>query len=189
MVLLANVIVSQIQIHLFCDLNTGVTQDLAECEQIHSIHQTSLGEVVAQTVGTVFFIQTNPVDVSLKVGFKVVDIDVTSMILHREKVLTFHISIFELKPATQSHFSFGGEVHSPVLSSFGFFCSEIDSLSGKLQICDQQGRAFAQSHTTVQHEDGHNIIPVFCEIGFVKFTEQLSQIFVSQEHLCFAIVP
>ena len=136
MVLSANVIVSQIQISLFCNLYTGVSQYFTESKQIHTIHQTSLGEVVSQTVGTVFFIQTNPIDVPLEVGFKVVDIDVTSMILHREKVLTFHISIFELKPATQSHFSFGGEVHSPVLSSFGFFCSEIDPLSGELQICD-----------------------------------------------------
>ena len=47
--LLANIIVSQIQISLFCDLYTGVSQDLTEGEQIHAIHQgvfSSLLEVI-----------------------------------------------------------------------------------------------------------------------------------------------
>ena len=99
MVLLANVIVSQIQICLFCDLYTGVSQDLTEGKQIHTIHQTSLGEVVSQTVGTVFFIQTNPVDVPLKVGFKVVDIDVAAVIFDREKIIAFHIPVLKLNPS------------------------------------------------------------------------------------------
>ena len=46
----------------------------------------------------------------------------------------------------------------------------------------------AMSRKVIQHEDGHNIIPVFCKIGLIKFGQQLSQIFVRQEHLCFSIV-
>ena len=109
------------------------------------------------------------IDVFLEVAFEIADTDRTAVFLDREEVVALHIPVLKLQPPPEYDFCFRREVYSPVFSAFGFFCSEIDSLSGKLQICDQQGRAFAQSHTTVQHEDGHNIIPVFCEIGFIKF--------------------
>ena len=72
LITLADVFIIQIQIRLFCDGHAGMSQELAQCVDVHPIHQTSLGEVVSQTVGTVFFIQTNSVDVPLEVGFKVV---------------------------------------------------------------------------------------------------------------------
>lgn len=165
-----------------------MTEDLTQCEDVHAIHQASLGEVIPQTVRAVIFIESSPIDVPLEIGFKVMDIDVTAMLLDREEVIAFHIPVFELNPSPQSHFSFGREVHSSVLASFCFLCPKIDSSSGKFYIGEQQRGAFAQAHSTIQHEKDHHIITMFCEVGLVKLGDQLPQIFIGKKDLCLAVV-
>ena len=188
MILFADVFIGQVEIRLFCDLHTGMSENFAEGKDIHAIHQASLGEIISQAVRTVFLVQSDPIDVPLEVGFKVVDIDVTAVFLDREEVLAFHISVLKLKPTPQCDLRFRREIHCSVFASLGFLCSEVDAFSGKFHICDQECRTLAQTHTAVQHEQNHNIISVFGEVGLVKLTEQLSQIFVGKEYLRLSIV-
>ena len=168
MILLADVIIGQIKICLFCDLHAGMTEDFTEGENIHSVHKAPFGKVVPQTMGAIIFIQPRTVDIPLKIGFKVAHADSPAVFLDREQIITFHISVFELEPPPQNGFCFGGEVYSSVFSPLCFFRSEVDTLSGKLQIRNQQGRAFAKPHTAVQHEHNHHIVPMLCEIGLVS---------------------
>ena len=53
----ADIIIVQIQIGLLCYGYTGMTQQFASCVDIHTAHQTPLGEVVSQTVGRELLVQ------------------------------------------------------------------------------------------------------------------------------------
>lgn len=112
----------------------------------------------------------------------------TAVFFDREEVFAFHIPVFELKPPPQRNLRFRREIHCPIFASFGFFCPEIDAFSGKLHICDQKRGTLAQPHTAVQHEKNHDIISVFGKIGLIKFSEQLFQIFIGEEHFCLSII-
>lgn len=137
MILLTDVIIAQVEVSLFGYLYTGMAEDLTEGENIHAVHQTSLGEVVSQTVGAVVFVQSSTVDVLLEVAFKVTDADGTAVFFDREEIVAFHIPVLKLKPSPENGFCFRGEVNGSVFAAFGFFGSEIDPLPGKLQICNQ----------------------------------------------------
>ena len=60
LITLANVFIVQIQIRLFCDGHAGMSQESAQSVDVHAIHQTSLGEVIPQTMGRELVIQTAP---------------------------------------------------------------------------------------------------------------------------------
>ena len=110
------------------------------------------------------------------------------MFFHREKKVRFHITIFELKPPAKGRFCLLGEEHSSVLSALGFFCSEAYPPSGQVNVRNQKGGAFAQTHSTVQHQQNHHIITMFSEIGLVHLGKQFLQIIVRQEHLGLSVV-
>jgi hypothetical protein len=84
-----------------------MTENFAECKNVHTIHQTPLCKVIPQAVRTVFFIQSGTVDVPLEICLKIMDIDVTTMIFDREEIVAFHIPVLELNPSPQSYFGFG----------------------------------------------------------------------------------
>lgn len=188
MMLSADVIIGQIEVSLFCDLYAGMSKNLAQSKDVHAVHQASLGKIVSQAVGAIFLAQSDPIDVPLEVGFKIMDIDVTAVFLDREEIFAFYIPVFELKPSPQRNLCFRREIYCSVFSTFGFFCSEVDAFSGKLHICDQERGTLTQPHSAVQHEKNHDIISVFCKIGLIKFTEQLFQIFIGEEHFRLSIV-
>ena len=156
----ADIIVIQIQVSLFGYLHTGMTKDLTEGIDIHAVHKAALGKVIPETVGCIVFIEASPKNVLFKVVLKVADTYAAAVFLDREEVVTFYIPIFELQPPPQDGFCSGGEEDSPVFSAFGFFRSETDPSSGKFQICNQEGRAFTQPHSGIQHQQDHDIIPV-----------------------------
>ena len=84
MILLADVVITQIEVCLFCHLHTGVTEDLAKCEDVHAVHQASLGEVVPKTVWSILLVQSGTLNVLLEVAFKVADSDGAAVFLDRE---------------------------------------------------------------------------------------------------------
>ena len=136
MILLADVIVAQVEVSLFGYLYTGMAENLAEGKDVHAVHQASLGEVIPQTVGAVVFVQSGPVEVFLDVAFKVADADGTAVFFDREEVVAFHIPILELKPPPQYGFCSGRKINGSVFATLGFLCSEVDPLPGQLQIRD-----------------------------------------------------
>ena len=84
MILLADVIVAQIEVCLFGYLHTGVAEDLAEREDVHAGHQASLGVVVPKTVWSILLVQSGTLNVLLEVAFKVADSDGAAVFLDRE---------------------------------------------------------------------------------------------------------
>ena len=96
LITLANVFVVQIQIRLLCDGYAGMSQEAAQCVDVHAIHQTSLGEVIPQTMRCVFLVQTSPENVSFEISFKVTNTDGTAMFLDREEVVALYVPILEL---------------------------------------------------------------------------------------------
>ena len=175
-----HIIVIDVEVCLFGNCYAGMTQDFTQSVNIHTIHQTTLGEIVTQTMGCVFFVQPRTGDVLAEVAFKVAHTDGATVFFDREKVITFHISVFELEPTPQGFFGFGGEEHSPFLPSLRFLRPQIDPLAGEFQIADQQGGTLTQPHPAVEHQQDHNIVPVFGEVGAVELGEQSAEFIVGQ---------
>ena len=96
MILLADVIVRQIQVCLFSNLNTGMPKDFTEGENIHAIHQTSFGKIISQAVGCVFFIQSSTQNVLFEITFEIAYTDGTAVFLDGEEVVALHISVLKL---------------------------------------------------------------------------------------------
>lgn len=63
---------------------------------------TQLEKLLSEAVGTVFLVQARTIDITLEVGFKVVDIDVSAMIFDREKLVALYIPVLEPNPSSQS---------------------------------------------------------------------------------------
>ena len=51
LIAMPNVPVGQVQIGFLGDCNAAVTENTAEGEDVHASHQTTLGEVITQTMG------------------------------------------------------------------------------------------------------------------------------------------
>ena len=188
MVLLADVLVGQIQVRLFCDLYTGMPENFTEGKNIHAVHQASFGEVISQAMGRVLFIQSGTQYVFLEIAFKVTHADGAAVFFDREEVVTLHISVLKLQPPPNDCFCLRGEVYRSVFPAFGFFRSEIDPLPGKFQIRHQYCGAFTEPHSAVQHQHYHDIIPVFGEIGLVELGQKFLQIFVREEDFCLPVI-
>ena len=156
----ADIIVIQIQVSLFCYLHTGMTKDLTEGIDVHAVHKAAFCKVISEAVGRIVFIQAAPKNVLFKVVLKVSNAYAAAVFFDREEVVTFNITIFKLQPSPQYGFCSGREKDGPVFSAFGFFCSETDPSSGKLQVCNQERGAFTQPHSGIQHKQDHDIIPV-----------------------------
>ena len=58
LIALANVIIVQIQISLFGNCYAGMSQQLAQSENVHTIHQASFSEIIPQTMRRKLFIQS-----------------------------------------------------------------------------------------------------------------------------------
>ena len=102
--------VCQIQVGVFCDRNTTVSQDPTEGVDIHTIHQTPLCKVIPQRVWGVGLINTSPSQIPLKPGFKGMDFQRKPGFL-REQQFTIGIPILVAQPPLQTFGSF----YSPIL--------------------------------------------------------------------------
>ena len=183
----ANVFVVQIQIRLLCNGHAGMSQELAQCVDVHAIHQTSLGEVVPQTMRCELVIQSGTNQILLEVAFKIADLDVAAPFPHREQIIAADITILVLQPPPHNLLSLFREEHRPILSALGDFCPKVDPSSGEFQIFHQEAAAFTQPHSAVQHQHYHYIIPVFGVVGTIHLGEQPPQFIIRQELLCLAI--
>ena len=105
----AHIIIVNVQVCLLCDGHAGMSQNLTQSVNVHSVHQASFGEVVPQTMGSVFFVQTRPLNVLAEVAFKVAHTDGATVFSDREKIITFHISILVLQPPPERLLRFGRE--------------------------------------------------------------------------------
>ena len=101
LITLANVFVVQIQIRLLCDGYAGMSQEAAQCVDVHAIHQTSLGEVIPQTMGRELVIQTAADQILLEIAFKIADLNVAATLPNGEQVVTIDITILVLQPPPQ----------------------------------------------------------------------------------------
>ena len=126
-----HIIVIDIKVCLFGDCHAGMTQDFTQGVNIHSIHQATLGKVVPQTMGCVFFIQPRTGNVLPKIAFKIADTDGTAVFLYGELICAFHLAVCVLEPTPQSLFGLGGEKYSSFFPPFGFLRPQIYPLAGK----------------------------------------------------------
>ena len=127
-------IIVNIQVCLFRNGNTGMAQYFTEGVDIHAVHQASFGKVIPQTMWGVFFTQSCPCYVFAEVTFKVAHTDGAAVFFDREKVITFHISVFELELTAEGFFCFGREEHCPLPPTFGFLRPQIDTLAVQFQV-------------------------------------------------------
>lgn len=130
----AHIIVIDVKVCLFCDGHAGMSQNLTQGVNIHSVHQASFGKVIPQTMGRVFFVQPCPLNVLAEVTFKVAHADGATVFPDREQIITFHISVLVLQPSPESLLRLGREEYSPLPPSLGFFCSQIDTLSVQFKV-------------------------------------------------------
>ena len=130
----AHIIIVNVQVRLFRDGHAGMAQNLTQGVNVHSVHQASFGEVVPQTMGSVFFVQTSPLNVLAEVAFKVAYTDGAAVFSDWEKIIAFHISILVLQPPPERFLCFGREEHSPFPPTFGFLCPQIDAFSVQFQV-------------------------------------------------------
>lgn len=93
-----NVFVVQIQIRLLCNGHAGMSQESAQSVDVHAIHQTSLGEVIPQTMGRELLIQAGADQVFLEVAFEIAHLNVAASFSDREEIFAVHIAILELQP-------------------------------------------------------------------------------------------
>ena len=94
------VFISQIQIRFFCDFNAGMTENAAQCVNVHAIHQTPLRKIVSQTVRGDAFIHANAPQIVFEVRLEVADLDVIACIASRgEEIISLRIPILVLNPA------------------------------------------------------------------------------------------
>ena len=89
LVSLSQILISQIQIRLFCHLRAGMTENAAEGIKVHPIHQAALRKIVSQTMRRVSFRKTDAADIISEVFFKLTDIHMKACAFHREKILEF----------------------------------------------------------------------------------------------------
>ena len=126
LITLADVIIVQIKVGLLCDLHTGMPQNLAQRENIHAIHQATLGKIVPQAVRGVFLVQPTAAQILLEIGLKVADVHMAAVGFDGEEVVAFYIPVFEANPPPQDGFCFGREEYNTIFSTFGRFCSKTD---------------------------------------------------------------
>ena len=180
LITLANIFIVQIQIRLLCDGHAGMSQESAQSVDVHAIHQTSLGEVIPQTMGREIVIQTAADQILLEVAFKIADLDVAATLPNREQVVTIDITILVLQPPPQDGFCFLREEHRSILSALGDFCSKVDPSSGQFQIFNQEAAAFTKPHSAVQHQHDHYIISVFRVVGSIHAGQQPPQFIIRE---------
>ena len=187
LITLANVFIIQIQIRLLCDGHAGMSQESAQSVDVHAIHQTSLGEVIPQTMGRELVIQTAADQILLEIAFKIADLDVAATLPNGEQVVAIDITILVLQPPPQDGFCLLREEHRPILSALGDFCPKVDPSSGQFQIFNQEAAAFTQPHSAVQHQHNHYIISVFRVVGSIHAGQQPPQFVIREVLFCLAI--
>ena len=187
LITLANVFIVQIQIRLLCNGHAGMSQESAQSVDVHAIHQTSLGEVIPQTMGRELVIQTAADQILLEIAFKIADLDVAATLPNREQVVAIDITILVLQPPPQDGFCLLREEHRPILSALGDFCPKVDPSSGQFQIFHQEAAAFTQPHSAVQHQHYHDIISVFRVVGSIHAGQQPPQFIIREVLFCSAI--
>ena len=78
LIALTNIIVGQIQICLFRYGYAGMPQELAQCINVHAVHQTAFGKVIPQTMGRICFAQAAAGQILLEIRLKVAHLDMAA---------------------------------------------------------------------------------------------------------------
>ncbi len=78
-----------------------MTQQAAECINVHSVHKSAFCEVIAQAVRRDIFLNSRPSYIAFEIGFKTADIHGHFAFLRWEQILRFKVSVFVLQPVSQ----------------------------------------------------------------------------------------
>lgn len=172
---------------MLCDGDAGMAEDLAQSVDVHAIHQAAFSKVVPQTVRCERFTQSSSPQIVFEIRLEVADLNILSAVLCGEHIIAVNVSVLELKPAPHDSLRLLGEIHCAVFSAFCYLRTQKDLPLCKVQILNQQDRAFAQPHACVEHKNYHRQIPVLRKIGFVELGHQLSEIVIRNEVLCVSV--
>ena len=86
----AHIIIVNVQVCLFRDGHAGMSQNLTQSVNVHSVHQASFGEVIPQTMGRELLIQARADQIFLEVAFEIAHLNVTASFSDREEIFTVH---------------------------------------------------------------------------------------------------
>lgn len=164
LVTLPNVIICEVEICFLGHCNTGMSQQTAEGIYIHSVHQTALCKVIAQTVRRNGVFQSRSSEVFFEVSLEIPHLYTSAAILDRKKIITVNVSVFVLKPAPQDALCALREKHCSVLPPLRHLRSQDNLMPRKLYIGYQKAAALAQSHAGIEHQHYHGIIPMLRKI-------------------------
>ena len=62
----AQVLIRQIKIRLLCDRHAGMSEDAAQCVNVHPVHQAAFGKIITQAMGRNVFVQPRAFQVMLE---------------------------------------------------------------------------------------------------------------------------
>lgn len=113
----AYILFCKIKIRLFSHRYAGMTQQTAQGIYVHSVHQTALCKIIAQTVRRNGIFQSCSSKIFFEVSLEIPHLDASAAILDRKHIITVNVSVFVLKPAPQDALCALREKHCPVPSS------------------------------------------------------------------------
>ena len=125
--------VSQIRMGILCHRHAAVSQNLAEGVNVHAVHQTSLGEVVPQSVRGVGHVNACPSQIPLEPGFKEVDFQWLSALLGEHK-LAAGVPILVPQPPLEAFGGLDREENVPGAAIVGAFSRKANGSIAHVQI-------------------------------------------------------
>ena len=151
LITLSQILFRKVQIRLFCDRNTGMTEDFAQRVNVHPVHKTPLCEIVAEAMRGNIHIKPAPPQIALEISLKSGDLYMIPRAFYGEQIIALYIAVFIVQPPSERNFCLCGEIYNAVLSAFRNLRSQKDLPLRHAYICQQQTRALTQPHTTVHH--------------------------------------
>lgn len=116
----SQIVVIQIQIGFLCHRHIAVSQNSAEGVDVHTVHQTAFGEIIPQSMGRIFLLDTRSSQIPLEIGFKGVHLKGHTRFTGKE-IVSGGIPVFESHPPLEAPGSRHGEEYEPGLSALGIF--------------------------------------------------------------------
>lgn len=152
--------VCQVQIGFLSYCYTGMAQDSAQSINVHTVHKTALGKIVAQGVGRVFFLDACAYQVTLKTGFEGVNL-YGGPGLDREQQFAAGIAILIPQPALETFSGFGREENETGMSALCIFSGQTDCAFIHIQIVICNLQAFSYAHSGIKKQQDNHKITVF----------------------------
>lgn len=100
-----------------------MTQQAAECINVHSVHKAALCKVIAQAMRRNVFLNSRPSYIALEIDFKAADIHGHFAFLRWEQILRFNVSVFVLQLVSQYAFGLLREENRAFALTFCNICS------------------------------------------------------------------